>query len=92
MPALASEDVRDRPAAGLTPREFARLLRVSPDRVRGWIRSGKLKAINTATLRCAKPRFIILPAHLEEFAAQNLAGCPKPVHRRRRAPMRDYYP
>jgi helix-turn-helix protein len=79
---------------GYTPREVARVLRVSPDRVRLWIKQGELSAINTATARCGKPRFVILPHHLAEFEASRRADAPaKPAPRRRRSPAGiDFYP
>jgi transposase len=80
---------------GLTPNELAKILRVSPDRVRAWIRSGQLGAINTAVTRCGKPRFVILPKHLEEFEQkQRVSPPPKPAKRPKRKPRNfvDYYP
>jgi hypothetical protein len=84
----------DAPAArGYTPNELARLLRVSPDRVRGWIQRGELKAVNTATARCGRPRYVVLPHHLAEFERDRSAGpAPKAIRRRRRACAVDYYP
>src|SRR5215469_7409447 len=78
---------------GYTPRELARMLRVSPDRVRHWIRSGQLGAIDTATARCRRPRFVILPHHLEEFERRLKVSPPaKPERRRRLTAATDYYP
>ena len=51
---------------GWTPNELARLLRVSPDRICDWIKRGELSAINTATHPYGRPRFVILPHHLEQ--------------------------
>ena len=83
----------DSRTTGLTPNELARVLRVSPDRVRGWIRSGELAAINTAGTRCGRPRFVVLPHHLAEFEHGRLAADPpKPKARRRRTVAIDYYP
>ena len=81
------------PPRGYTPAELARLLRVSPDRIRAWIHSGELKAINTASTRCGKPRYVILPAHLEEFERLHAAAPPpKPVRRKKLIGMVDYFP
>jgi hypothetical protein len=87
-------EVQDRPVAGLTPNELAKVLRVSPDRVRGWIKSGHLGAINTATSLCGRPRFVILPHHLAQFEKSRYGGpTPKPQSRpRRRVQSIDYYP
>jgi hypothetical protein len=79
---------------GHTPREVARLYRVSPDRVRAWIKSGELGAVNIAHTRCGKPRFVVLPHHLSEFEQRRKASTTtKPPRRRRREPAAvDYYP
>ncbi len=78
---------------GLTPRECARLLRVSPDTIRSWIASGRLGAINTAQTRCGRPRFVVLQCHLQEFTRRNAATAPRPAPRRRRpAGEIDYFP
>jgi hypothetical protein len=77
----------------LTPREVARLYRVSPDRVRAWIQTGELKAINTARARCTRPRFIVLPRHLQEFERSRQVSLPtKPPRRRSRPCQVDFYP
>jgi hypothetical protein len=82
-----------RAGAGLTVREVARRYRVSPDRVRGWIRRGELGAINTAGAKCGKPRFVILPMALERFERGRSAAQPKPTPRRRRRPaVIEFYP
>ena len=80
-------------AAGLTVAEVARRYRVGEDRVRGWIKAGHLKAINTADAACGKPRFVVLPEALHEFERQRTVGPPpKPTpKRRRRAGLIDYY-
>jgi excisionase family DNA binding protein len=81
------------PARGYTPAELARLLRVSPDRIRAWIRSGELGAVNTAPGRLARPRFVVLPRHLEEWERRRSAGpAPRPQRRRRRTAEVDYFP
>ena len=80
---------------GFTPNELARLLRVSPDKVRLWIKRGELSAIDTAPSHSRKPRFIVLPVHLEEFQQRRRVktAAPKPA-RRRRQPVGeiDFYP
>jgi excisionase family DNA binding protein len=80
------------PDHGLTPREAGRFLRVSPDKVRALIRSGRLGAVNLGA--CGRDRFIVLPEHLAAFAAANRAAIPPaPARRRRRsAPVVDFYP
>jgi hypothetical protein len=78
---------------GLTPNEVARLLRVNSDRVRSWIKSGQLGAINTADTRCGKPRYVVLPHHLAVFErSHQAADPPRPPQRRKRTTLVDYYP
>jgi len=87
------ESLRERPAAGLTVADVTRRYRVSPDKVRGWISKGELQAVNTASVICGKPRWIVLPDALAAFEKRR-AGGPPPKHpRRRRQPaMVDFYP
>src|SRR5262249_54717748 len=92
-----SAPAADSAARGYTPAELARLLRVSPDRIRGWIKAGELGAIDTARLRCGRPRYVILPRHLEEFERRRRAAttATKPTPRRRRCRETaeiDFYP
>jgi hypothetical protein len=81
------------PAVGLKPREVAKLLRVGVGKILTWIRTGRLGAINTSSAKCGKPRYVVLPLHLQQFAEQRSATPPpKPVRRRRIRPVRDFYP
>ena len=77
-----------------TPRELAKVLRISPDKIRALIRSGELGAINTATIRCGKPRFVILPHHLVEFEkGRRITPAAKPAPRKQhQRGMTDYFP
>lgn len=78
---------------GYTTADAARLLRVSEDKVRAWIRSGELAAINTAGPRSNKPRFVILPAAIEQFAsARSAATPPRATPRKKRVVRKDYFP
>jgi excisionase family DNA binding protein len=77
-------------ARGLTPRETARLLRISADKVRAMIRAGRLGAINTG--ECGRDRFVVLPSHLEAFAREHRAASPPKPTRRRRPAAIDFYP
>jgi excisionase family DNA binding protein len=80
---------------GLTPREAAKLLRISPDRVRAMIRRGKLGAINLARHRCGRPRFVVLPSHLADFVRGRQAATPappKPKRKKHPSDFVDYYP
>jgi excisionase family DNA binding protein len=79
-------------ARGYTPNELAKVLRVSPDRIRQWIKGGELGAIDTSRRRCGRPRFVVLPHHLAEFERRRACGpTPKP-QRRRRTFVIDYFP
>ena len=93
MPLADASPIPNEPARGWTPNELSRLLRVSPDRIRGWIASGELTAVNTSSVRCGKPRYVVLPHHLAAFEQRRAAASsPKPQRRRRLAAVVDYYP
>jgi excisionase family DNA binding protein len=78
--------------AGYTPSELARILRVNADRVRAWIRSGEMPALNLASKRCVRPRFVVLPHHLAAFERKRAAALPPRPPRRERKSAIDYYP
>ncbi len=82
------------PVAGLTPNELAKLLRVSSTKIYTWIDSGELRAVNTASVTCGRPKWVILPEALAEFERRRQGGPPvNPAPRRRRAKEEiDYYP
>jgi hypothetical protein len=81
------------PASGLTVRDVAARYRVSPDKVRGWIARGELGAVNTASVLCGKPRWVVTREALTEFERRRAGGSPpKPPRRRRRPAMIDYFP
>ncbi len=83
----------DTPPKGYTPNELATLLRVSPDRVRAWIKSGVLGSVNVAAHTCSKPRYVVLPHHLAAFERSRSGAQPKaPPRRRRRSGEIDFYP
>jgi hypothetical protein len=80
-------------SAGLTTSDVARRYRVSEDKVRAWVRSGELPALNTASALCGKPRFIITPEGLAQFERGRAAAQPRPApRRRRRSDEMDFYP
>jgi hypothetical protein len=78
----------------LTVEDVARRYRVGPDKVRSWIRSGQLVAVNTATTLIGKPRWVITPEALAEFEKARGGGpAPRPQRRRRWATEQiDFYP
>lgn len=67
-----------------TPPEIAKLLRVSPDTVRGWIRSGELKASDLSATRGGRPSFRINEDSVRQFLAlRSVSPPPKPTRRRK---------
>jgi excisionase family DNA binding protein len=78
--------------SGFTVAELAARLRVSPDKIRSWIASGQLAAINTAAKLCGRPRWVVTPDGLAAFEKTRSGGPPpKPRRRRRRLELVDYY-
>ena len=78
---------------GYTVRDVALRYRVGEDKVRGWIRRGELRAVNTQAARCARPRFVVTPDALYEFERRRAIGpTARPQRRRRRPEAIDYYP
>jgi hypothetical protein len=81
------------PAAGLTVADLAARWRVSPDKVRGWISRGELRATNTATMLCGRPRWVVSADAVVEFERRREGGpTPKPRRRPRAVGLIDYYP
>jgi excisionase family DNA binding protein len=82
------------PARGLTVPEVARVLRVGEDKVRGWIRRGEIRAINTAAVLSGKPRWVITTEALREFERRRTTTAPSKNSRprRNRVGETDYYP
>jgi hypothetical protein len=82
-----------RQAKGQTVSELARRYRVSEEKVRRWIRSGELPALNVADVHSRKPRFVVPPEAQARFERGRSAAQPRPAPRRRRRPeVKDYYP
>ena len=71
----------------LTVPEVAKLLRVRPDKVLSWIRSGRLRGYNVAEREHGRPKYRISPEDLQAFTQQRAItqSVPKgrPVGRRR---------
>ncbi len=88
-----SVDIPLSQAAGLTVRDVARRYRVGGDKVRAWIAKGELRAVNTATMLCGRPRWIVLAEALVEFEKRRTAGQPAKSKRgSKRTGFVDYYP
>lgn len=52
----------------ITPREYAKHLRIKPSTVLGWIRSGELRAVNISrSVSSKKPRYLIDAIDIESF-------------------------
>src|SRR5947209_3307408 len=68
----------DTPLRGLTVPKFAKLFCIGETKVIGWIRAGKLRAVNVATDLCGRPRFVILPDAVAEFQRQRDPTGPQP--------------
>jgi hypothetical protein len=82
----------DTPSRGSTVWDLAQRWRVSPDKVRWWIKSGALSALNTAGPG-GKPRYVVLPEAVERFeAGRSAAPTPKPARRKKRTTEVDYFP
>jgi hypothetical protein len=87
------ESLREALASGLTVRDVAKRYRVGPDKVRAWIRRGELRAVNTASALCGRPRWVIPPDALPVFERRRAGGVPKAFpKRRRRQNAIDFYP
>jgi hypothetical protein len=81
------------PTSGWTVADAARRWRVSEDKIRTWISRGELRAINTASVLCGKPRWVIPPEALADFERRRAGGtATKTPRRRRRQIARDYCP
>jgi len=77
----------------LTVRDLARRYRVGPDKVRGWIARGEIRAINTATALCGRPRWVVIPDALAVFERRRASGPPLvPKRKPRKTIAVDYYP
>lgn len=70
--------------AYLTPPEIAKLLRVSQDKILGWIRRAELRAINVSNR--SRPRYRVSRESLEAFLNARAVHPPPPPVRRQRQP------
>lgn len=68
--------------AFLTPPEVAKLLRVSTEKVLGWIRRAELRAVNVSN--SSRPRYRVSRDSLDEFLESREVQPPAPRARRRR--------
>jgi transposase len=83
----------DATPAGYTTADIAKRFRVGEDKIRSWIRSGELIAINTADVKCGKPRFVVTAESLAAFErGRQTVTPPKPARRKKRTNVVDFYP
>lgn len=77
----------------MTPPEVGRLLRVAPETVVGWIRSGELRGVNVGS-GAKRPRFRVSAEALADFELRRTVRPPvKPVRRRKRLEhVKNYFP
>ena len=77
----------------LTAAQVARTLRVNSDKIRSWIRSGELAAVDVSQSPGGKPRWRITPDALNEFAERRAAVvAPSSVrHHRGRGDVTEYF-
>ncbi len=82
------------PPRGFTVADVARRYRVSPDKVRIWIKRGEMSAIDTADRRCSRPRFVVTVEALDAFERRRAATTPQAPKPRRRKKTQDvdYFP
>ena len=72
----------------LTPPEIAERFRISADKVRGWIESGQLRAVNVSTNPGrGRPRWRVSPMDLIAFENSRTVSPPTKTPRRRRKPV-----
>jgi hypothetical protein len=73
-------------------RDLALRYRVSEDRVRRWITTGALRAVNRRDKQSARPSWVVTAEALAEFeCARAATPPPKPTRRPRRTQLIDYY-
>lgn len=94
QPSSFSDPASAPPGRGHTTSDVSKRYRVGEDTVRLWIKTGKLKAINTRDARCGRPRYVVTPEALAEFERSREAAtptAPKPK-RQKKTTGTDYYP
>lgn len=76
----------------ITPPQLAQRLGVSPDKILKWIARGELAALNVASDRKGRPRWVITPEALAAFerARSNCTRQPA-AQRARRRPRQTRY-
>lgn len=75
-------------STALTPPELAKILKVKPEKIHGFIDSGELAAVNMASAGSKRPRWRIMPEDVETFL-QKRANKPlerQPIKRKKKLP------
>jgi excisionase family DNA binding protein len=71
----------------------AKLLRVGRAKVRRWVESGELAAVDVAGARCGRAQLRVLPDALAAFLrGRQAAQPPQPRRMQKRMAIVDYYP
>jgi excisionase family DNA binding protein len=65
----------------LTVPEVAKFLRVRPDKVLSWVRSGRLRGYNVAERENGRPKYRVNPDDLQSFMQQRAVTQPAPKGR-----------
>lgn len=69
----------------MTVPEVAKFLRVRPDKVLAWIRSGRLRGYNVAEQEGGRPSYRVNPSDLESFIQQRTTTKPSPKRKPKRS-------
>ncbi len=83
------------PDQPLTVPEVAKFLRVRPDKILSWIRSGRLRGYNVAERENGRPKYRVNPDDLQSFMQQRAVTQPAPKGRpigRHRIPQPKWQP
>jgi hypothetical protein len=86
---LAAASLRE----GYSVADLCARWKVGPDKVLGFIRRGELGAVNVETHTSGRPQYRVTPEEVAKFEARRTsAPLPKPLRRKRKPDVKDYYP
>jgi transposase len=86
-------DALPSPGRGFTTGDLAKRYRVGEDRIRNWIKSGQLKALNTTDTASGRPRYVVTAESVAEFERRRAVTPPPKSQRRRKGTVAvDFYP
>ena len=90
---MPNTDILLLPAAGYSVADLCKRWKVGGDKVRAFLRRGELIGINVAMNLSIKPQWRVTPESVERFEQlRSSIPLPKPVRRRKRKEMIDYFP